>query len=119
MVVKLFLTGIIFISLIGIIGVISIVNNFSPYHSGPIVLVLFYLSLFIGSSGIFTLVAFLIRIFLRKGKYIEQINSSFRQGILLSIILVGCLFLQSREILYWWSALILVGTMGMVEYLLS
>ena len=115
--IKLFLTGIIFISLVGIIGVISIVNNFSPFESNTIV-ILFYLSLFIGSSGIFTLIGFLIRVIFKKSK-LQQINDSFRQGVLLSTVLIGCLFLQSKGILYWWSALILVGTIGIVEYLLS
>jgi len=97
-----------------------------PISSGLLVLILFYSSLLIGSTGILTLIGFFIRRISRRRKAplpvkqaIHNLEISFRQGILLSLILVITLILQSQRMLVWWHLIILVGIIGLAEWWLS
>lgn len=79
--------------------------------------ILFYLSLFMAAAGALFFIGFsLRRISCRKGIILEQLHISFRQGILLAIILVGALILQSQRVLAWWNLLALVAVVGLLEW---
>lgn len=115
-----YLLGIILATLVAWFCLGAILFSFEPTKDGLKILILFYLSLFIGVSGILTLIGFAIRRIRRREEVaFYQMNASFRQGLLLAIILVGSLILQSKGLLRWWSVGILVGVVGLVEYLLS
>jgi len=104
----------------------AILVYFNPTASGPLIFILFYLSLLIASTGIFTLIGLLIRRISQKRRFplpisraIRQLEISFRQGLLLAMILVAALILQSQQILAWWHLIILVGLVGLAEWWLS
>lgn len=98
----------------------AVLFSFEPVKNGLIIRILFYGSLFIGVSGILTLIGFLLRRIRQKEEIaFYQMSISFRQGLLLAIILVGSLLLQSQGLLHWWSVVILLGVVGLAEYLLS
>jgi len=82
---------------------------------------LFYLAVFFVLSGIFNLILlFIRRIFLGHEMAVENIELSFRQGILLAIIAIGILILQSYQMLVWWDALLVVAGVFLIElYFLS
>ena len=121
-----YLTGL-FLSILLAGGCLAaILIYFDPHSSGLLVFLLFYLSLFISSTSVFTSVGFLIRRFSYRGRMslpvsrvVRQLMAAFRQGFLLSIILVVSLILQSQRVLVWWHLLILVFLVGLVEWWLA
>lgn len=119
-----YLVGLACATLLAWLCLIALLVYFEPLAAGLSILILFYLSLFIGASGTLFFIGFsLRRISQRRGvasrpKFLVwgQANTSFRQGILLAIILNGALILQSQKMLTWWSLLILVAMVGLVEW---
>ena len=112
-----YLSGMAAATFLALACLIAFLIYFSPLTAGLSILILFYLSLFISSSGLLFFVGFYMRrIGHRKGLSIEQANTSFRQGILLAAILVGVLILQSQKMLFWWSLVILVVVAGVIEW---
>lgn len=119
--ISVFLIGIALTALMALACLMAILVYLEPSSSDFLIMFLFYLSLFISVSGFLSFVGLLVRRLSRKSKTALSVNrqlwDSFRQGILLAIILVGALLLQSKSLIYWWSLLILVGGVGLIEFL--
>ena len=120
------LAGLVLATLLAGACLAAILIYFDPIVSGSLIFVLFYLSLLITSTGIFTLIGLFIRRISQKRKFpllpsraIRQLEISFRQGLLLTIILLTVLILQSQRILVWWHLIILVGLVGLAEWWLA
>jgi len=120
------LAGLVLATLLAGVCLAAILIYFDPTISGPLVFILFYLSLLITSTGIFTLIGLFIRRISQKRRFpllpsraIRQLEVSFRQGLLLAVILVAALILQSQRILVWWHLIILVGLIGLAEWWLA
>jgi len=121
-----YLAGLVFALVLAGGCLTAILLYFNPNTSGWLVFVLFYLSLLIGSTSFLALVGFFIRRISRRRKAslpmkqaIRNLEISFRQGILLSLILIVTLILQGQRILAWWHLLVLVGLIGLTEWWLS
>ncbi len=121
-----YLIGLVLVSFLAGACLTAILIFFNPFSSGLFIFILFYLSLFISSASIFTLIGWIIRVLSKKRKYplpkkeaFRRFEVSFRQGIFLSVILVFVLILQSMDILFWWSLLLLVLVIGLFEWVLS
>jgi len=118
-----YLAGLVLVVFLAIACLTAILVYFSPQTSSAGVFSLFYLALLISAAGIFTLIGFFIRQISRKkriplsqGQVVRNLEVSFRQGFLLSIILVSVLILQSQRLLYWWGLAALVGLVGLAEW---
>jgi len=121
-----YLAGLVLVVFLAIACLTAILVYFSPQTSSAGVFSLFYLALLISAAGIFTLIGFFIRQISRKkriplsqGQVVRNLEVSFRQGFLLSIILVSVLILQSQRLLYWWDLAALVGLVGLAEWWLA
>jgi len=89
----------------------------NPYNSGPLGLTAFYVSLFFASVGTLTLIGFYLRVWFSKNEVLfAHVNPSFRQAILLSIILVGSLVLQGFGLLTWWDGALFVLAIVLLEF---
>ena len=96
--------GIGFLTLISLFSLFFIVTNTDPYNINFLSLALFYPSFFIAAAGLFVITGFFLRrLFIIKKIAPRLFKASFRQGILLSIILTSFLLLQGFKILTWWS----------------
>ena len=120
------LAGLVLATLLAGACLAAILIYFDPTVSGSLIFILFYLSLLITSTGIFTLIGLFIRRISQKRRFpllpsraIRQLEISFRQGLLLAVILVAVLILQSQRILAWWHLIILVGLVGLAEWWLA
>jgi hypothetical protein len=112
-----YLVGMAVAALLAWACLIALLVYFEPLTAGLSILTLFYLSLFIGVSGTLFFIGFSWRrISQPRGIAFQQANTSFRQAILLAIILVGALILQSQRMLNWGSLLALVAIVGLVEW---
>lgn len=90
--------------------VLSFIN---PFQAGTIGLFCFYISLFFAVTGTFAIIGFLIRRLLnRKEAPFRYLGVSLRQGLLLSVLIVGSLWLQGHDLFVWWSMILL--TLGLI-----
>lgn len=98
-----------------------IVYYLDPEKTGLFGLILFYLTLFFAFSGFFNLVLIWARKKALDGETaFSNVGLSFRQGILLALILVIILILQGLRMLFWWDGLLAVAGVFLIElYFLS
>lgn len=97
----------------------AIVSYTDPKNSGVTTFIFLYLSLFLLGLGGFTLLGLSVRQALWPGKYISNLSHSFRQSLLLSIIIAVSFWLQGQKILFWWVELSLILFMGAIEAFLN
>jgi len=123
MTLSVYLVGLIGATFLASACLVAILIYFDPTSSDLLIFILFYLSLFIAATGIFTLLGLFIRGISQKRRFplplsraVRQMEVSFRQGFLLAVILVTALILQSQRILAWWHLLVLVGLVGLAEW---
>jgi len=111
-----------YLGVVGATGVIAwlafatVILKFNPYESTSMALVFFYASLFIALSSTFTLVGYFFRLWLYRNEvFYMHINISLRQGIILSVIAVSCLILLMLNVLSWWSGILLIFAVTLLE----
>jgi hypothetical protein len=89
----------------------------NPQETEKIGILFFYLSLFLGLLGIFSIIGFLVRYLFKRHDFVyTQVKISFRQGAMFALLLTGSLFLQSQRLLVWWNTLLFVFLLAVVEY---
>lgn len=93
-----------------------VIWRLQPFRDGIIAICLFYLTLFVGLTGVLSFCLFhLHRIWAANEVYFRNINIAFRQSALLSLLFIGLLFLQSYRLLTWWDGLLLTAAVALVE----
>ena len=98
-------------------GFLMVLIFISPQEIGILTFLLFYLILALAVTGTLTIVGFLVRKLFNKNELaFEHITVSFRQALWLSLILIISLYLQSKELLAWWNAILLVLGLGLIEF---
>lgn len=86
-------------------------------ENGKLVLIAFYATLLFAVMGTFTLIGYAIRARMSRGEELyANLGISLRQGLLLSIGLLGVLLLQSIRLLNWWDGCLLVGFLVLLEF---
>lgn len=115
--IKSFIASVIFSAIMSLIAWVLILVYTDPFTAEKIWLVLFYATFFLFCISFFTLVGLGGRklVFGRRLNILAFMNA-FRQAILFSLLLVGCLVLQSFELLAWWNAGLLVGAIVVLEF---
>ena len=94
--------------------VISVIN---PVEADIIGFLLFYASLCISLTGTFALIGFVLRSFLVKDELtFQKVLISFRQGIFLSLLIIGMLLLQRVRLLTWYNAAFLILGLTIAEF---
>ena len=97
---KFSVLGISFLTLISLISLSFILTRVNPYNAELMHFILFYSSFFITVAGLFSLFGFYLRKLIIKNKIpVRLFKTSFRQGILISLILTILLLLRSFRIL--------------------
>lgn len=77
---------------------------------------IFYFTFFLFLSGVFVLIlSFLRRRFGKNGVVLSDLGVSFREGILLALLVVILFILQSFRVLIWWDGLLVVAGIFLVE----
>ncbi len=112
-----------YLSVIGTAGLVSwiawvvVINKLDPFESTGLALAMFYISLFFALACTFTVTGFYFRVWLNKNEiYYQHIHTAFRQGVLLTAIALGCLTFQIVGILTWWSGLLLIASITLIEF---
>lgn len=106
MTLKTYLWGIGLASFIALVSFLTILWFVSPEGNSAAILALLFLSLFLSLCGFFGLIGLGCRRLKFKGKPLDIfLGVSFREGTLLSLLLVGFLVMQAFGVFYWWSSL--------------
>lgn len=115
-----------YISIIAIAGLFSwmgwflVLFKLSPYESMGFSLALFFVTLFLALSTSFTVVGFYFRVWLFKNEiFYKHINISLRQGVFLGLISIFTLVFQMLRVLYWWTGLLLIFVVVLLEFYFS
>ena len=88
----------------------------NPETSGPWAPFFFYLTGFFALAGTAALVGYLVRAaFNRQELPYRTVAVSFRQGLLLAAVAVGCLALQGGRLLSWWNLGLVILVAAAVE----
>ena len=116
---RTYLMGLALATLLAWVCLIAILSIFDPIHGGDSILILFYLSLFVSSTGTFALISLAVNKIGKKKLPVSQVESSFRRAILLGIVLIVILILQSWHLMVWWTLLSLLAIVFLIEWLVS
>jgi hypothetical protein len=115
MTLKSYVWGIRIINLISLCA-LALVFYFIDPKAGMLGVILFYVILFFALSGIFNLILLRIReFFLGQEESVANVSLSFRQGILLALLVIALLVLQSLRALFWWDGLLVAGGIFLIE----
>ena len=117
---KTYLSGLFIAGVISIAAFLMVTVKLDPFESTVLALTLFFISLFFVLLCIFTLAGFYVRRITDKGElYHYHMSTSLRQGVLLSICANICLFLLMLGLLAWWSGLLLVLIITLMEFYIT
>ncbi len=105
---KQYLIPLIIGSLVAITGFVFILIYTDPYQTGFLGHLLFYITLFIFTCGIFSIINLVIRKRFFPGIYAEIFKVSLRQGILIGILITSMIYLEAMNLLFWWVGLTLI-----------
>jgi hypothetical protein len=122
MTLKSYLWGMKIGALLSFAGWILIVFNVDPIESAAAGKLLFYGSFFLFFSAFSIIILTWMRKDLAEEKDVEMVyvSGSFRQGILIALLVSVLLLLQSFRILVWWDgALVVVGIFLVELYFLT
>ncbi|MBI2453763.1 hypothetical protein HYV58_01135 [Candidatus Peregrinibacteria bacterium] len=90
------------------------------YSVSALSLSLFFLSGFFAFAGTFTLIGFWLRIWFNSTEiYLDHLNISLRQGVLLSLCTLGSLGMLLLNVLTWWTGLLFLTIITVVELYFS
>jgi len=98
-------------------ALVLIVTMIDPTGSQVPVFVMFYISAFFALAGTFSIIGFMSRVVVlnKRHNISRQVAVSFRQSLMLSLIIVIGLYLQSKTMLTWWNGLLIVAAITMLE----
>ena len=87
-----------------------IIGNIDPQEGGVLGFVFFYTSLFLALSGTFSVIGFLIRKKMPKNDVVvfHHVRHTFRQGLLITSLVLLALLLLQFKLLTWWTGVLVV-----------
>ena len=106
-------------SLLSFAAFASVLWFIDPFTSGWPGHAFFYITLFLSLTGILTILGIVFRKRFSPGMFTEQMRISFRQAVLLSLLIIGLIILQIFSLLFWWVGLTLILFIITVEIFLN
>lgn len=117
---KSYLSLILTATVLSFIALFLVLLNFSPDKADALGFSLFFLSLFLGLAGIFTLLGFYLRVWLTKNEiYFKALRDALRQGVIFSLGILGIIGLKILNFLTLWDALLLFGALILFDLYLK
>jgi len=104
-------------TIISWLGLGMIILYFDPAQTSFLGFSLFYLSLFLGLSGIIFLLANWLKVKLFKRQLVFiRVKNSLRHAILFTVLFIGWAFLKSHDLLRFWNLLLLILILAVLEF---
>jgi len=90
--------------------------NVNPFTAPTWIVIVFYLTLFLFLVGIFAIVGFYFKVWASNREIIfSHLAPTLRQSALISLLIIGLIFLEQVKALNWWVAILLVAAVIMLE----
>jgi hypothetical protein len=90
---------------------------FNPDEAGFVGFFLFHFSLLLALIGTFSLIGFFCRVWFTKEQVIfRHLGISTRQSLWFALLLVSALILKGAEYFRWWSILLIIIMLGLLEF---
>ncbi len=90
------------------------------HSTSALSIALFFLSSFFALTATFTLMGFGLRLWLHRNEiYLDHFTVSLRQGLLLTFCAIGAMFFLLLKTLTWWSGLLLIAIILLIELYFS
>lgn len=95
-----------------------IIAMIDPADAHALTFIVFYASMFLALAGTISVIGLAMRVLLLKKDFLisRQVFISFRQAVLLSLMLVAALILQSKSLLTVWTAVLLAAVLTVMEF---
>lgn len=106
-------------TILAVFSLLSILFFTDPFAASWIILGLFYLSLFLVFLGFFTIIGLSLRGWFSSKIYIIKLSQSFRQALLISLLITFSAFLQANHLFFWWVEVSLVLFLIFTEIFLN
>jgi len=90
-----------------------------PESTGVWTFLFLYFSVFLLTLGVSCLIGIITRQLLGHHLYIVNLSHSFRQGILIALLITVSLVLQAQGLLYWWVEASLILFLASIEAFLN
>lgn len=91
----------------------------NPATAGTLAFGVFYLTLAAGMTGIVTIIGTVIRSYRYKDEDAHRaVARSFRQGLLLTALFIGCLILLQKGLFSFGTMMLLIVLVGLIEFLM-
>lgn len=120
MTIRSYVWGIRIMTILAIAALTYVLVSIDPDSWGYVGKIIFFTAVFFSAAGIFNLLLIRVRRSFISGDEVGHLGISFRQGILMAILLTALLILQSFRILVWWDGLLVLAGVFLVElYFLS
>ncbi|OGG87203.1 hypothetical protein A3B87_03230 [Candidatus Kuenenbacteria bacterium RIFCSPHIGHO2_02_FULL_39_13] len=99
-------------------GALALVLVFvNPYTAGIVGMIFFYIALFLGLLGIFSIIGFVFRFLFKRNEFAyNQVKTAFRQGMMFALLLTMMFILQGARLLVWWNIILLIILLAGIEY---
>lgn len=98
---------------------VFVMATINPEVTNWIGFFLFYLSLFLALVGSSAIIGFLVRfVGLKRELAFRSVTEAFRQSFLFALLIVGSLFLLSRDLLSWLNLAFLIIGLSVFEFFL-
>jgi hypothetical protein len=95
---------------------IVVLVGIDPTSAGALAYVFFYSTLAVALVGTISTAGAGIRVWARRDDLVSrQVSRSFRQALLVSSLVLACLFLLPHGLLTWWVLLLLIAFFAFVE----
>lgn len=116
MTLRSYLWGVRLSTLVVFAAWVVVLTSVDPESSGVIGQILFYVTFFLFFAGLSILLfTFVWRRMTDDMLTVVEVNMSFRQGILLSLLITILIFFQQLGILIWWDALLVAAGILLIE----
>jgi len=97
----------------------TVIFQVNLHEAGILGVILFYLTLAVSLLGSFSIMGVVYRVHALKRKHVisREVRIAFRHAILLTVVAIFSLILSTKSWLTWWSFLLLIASVGIVEYI--
>jgi len=94
-----------------------VLSSMDPNEAGFFGFLFFYASLFLALAGTFSVIGFLFKKIILKNDQIvfHHVKSTFRQGMLVAMVIILGLILLQINLLTWWNGALLILLFAAVE----
>lgn len=108
-----------FSTVLAAFSLFSIITFTDPYQASFVTHGFFYISLFLTALGLLTLIGLGIRELFDRRLFVVNLSNSFRQALLVSILIVISFSLLAKGLLFWWVELSLILFLLFVEIFIN